>query len=101
MNTPGILSENQYRGFVLRYNPNTGGIYVFSEGNDIPLLYLMDPNPLRINYFTFSTWDNRVIQVVFNCKAKDSYSAFVVNDPGSEDGNSSSRDKRKGLYFCL
>lgn len=85
-NTPGILSEHQYRGFLVRYNPRTGGIDVFPEGSDIPLLHLDDPNPLMIKYFAFSTWDNRVVQVAFNCKAKDAYSSLPLNDADDMSG---------------
>jgi hypothetical protein len=71
MNTPFILSPYQYRGFLIRFNPVTGGIWVFSEGSDLPLLHLIDPDPLQIEYIGFATWHNRVIQVAFNCRAKD------------------------------
>lgn len=93
MNTPGILSDRQYRGFLIRYNPSTGALYVFAEGSEVPLLHVVDADPLRINYFAFATWNNRVVQVAFNCQAKDSYSSYV--DDKQDEIPSSASNKSK------
>jgi len=96
LNTPGILSAYQYRGFVIRYNPSEGGVSVFAEGSDLPLLHLIDPNPLQIKFFGFATWHNRITQAAFDCRAKDDHSSVArrISDQayprtanGSKSGN--------------
>ncbi len=102
MNTPGIMSDFQYRGFIVRYNPRRG-IYVFAEGYEIPLLHLVDPNPLKINYFAFSTWANRIIKVAFDCKAKDAHSIFAVSNDDDDVGEEQESDfsNSRGSYFLF
>lgn len=58
-----------------------GDIWVYPEGSDNLLLYWKDPEPLMIKYFSFATYHGRILQVAFNCTAKDKYS-IVQNIKG-------------------
>lgn len=82
ISTPHILSTLQYRGFLIRYNENRGELWVYSEGSYMPLLHWKDPDPLKIRYFGFAAYDDVVVEVAFNCKAKDLHSLIFQHKPG-------------------
>ncbi|CAG7827737.1 unnamed protein product [Allacma fusca] len=75
-NTPGIMSQYQFRGFIIRYNSKAGTISASSEGNEMPLMFWKDPNPLNVTHYSFSTWTNRIVLVAFNCKNRTSKGNF-------------------------
>lgn len=77
------MSDLQYRGFIIRYDPHDGQLTVFGEGSDVSLLHFEDTNePLDVNYFSFATWHNRIVQVVFNCVPKDKHSTADIHSLG-------------------
>ncbi|ODN00610.1 hypothetical protein Ocin01_06083 [Orchesella cincta] len=83
VSTPSIMSDLQFRGFLITYDPHLGHVSVFGEGSDVALLHFEDTNePLQIRYFGFATWHNRVVQVAFNCVPKDSHSTVDVRQRG-------------------
>ncbi len=85
LNTPGILSEQQFRGFVIKWNKKSGELWVFSEGSELPLLHWIDPDPLSVNYISFAAYTNIIVQVAFNCKISNEY---VVTQPWLNSGKS-------------
>lgn len=66
--TPGILSEQQFRGFLIKYNRYKGELSVYSEGIPQPLLYWKDSDPLNVRFVSFSAYEGVLVQVAFNCK---------------------------------
>lgn len=98
MNTPGIMSDQQFRGFVIHFN--RGSIYVFSEGSEIPLLHLLDPEPLEVHFFSFATWLNRVVKIAFNCQPKDSYSNYATRDLDTKLPQNQSKHNLILLHCC-
>lgn len=66
MNTPGILSDQQFRGFWIKWK--NGEIWVHSEGSEMPLLHWIDDHPFPIRHFSFASYDGVILQVAFNCK---------------------------------
>lgn len=77
------MSDLQYRGFIIRYDPHDGQLTVFGEGSDVSLLHFEDTNePLDVKYFSFATWHNRIVQVAFNCVPKDKHSTADIHSLG-------------------
>lgn len=52
--TIGILSGSEFRGFVITYGSD-GPISVFKYGEGIPFMEWTDPNPFQVNYVGYST----------------------------------------------
>lgn len=52
--TIGILSASEFRGFVITYESN-GYIAVYKYGEGIPFMFWTDPDPFQINYVGYST----------------------------------------------
>ena len=67
LSTSGIMNKYLFRGFIIRYNSMSGTLSATPEGNDIPLLFWKDPEPLQVAYFGFATWQSRTILVAFDC----------------------------------
>ncbi|CAL8148842.1 unnamed protein product [Orchesella dallaii] len=94
VSTPSIMSDFQFRGFLITYDPRIGHLSVFGEGSDVALLHFEDTNdPLQIRYFGFATWHNRIVQVAFNCVPKDSHSTADLRRQGGK----SAEELRAGL----
>lgn len=82
------MSDLQFRGYLIRYDPRDGHLSVFGEGSDVSLIHLEDANePLQVRYFSFATWHNRVVQVAFNCIPKDPYSTVDIRSKGKIGAN--------------
>ena len=52
--TPSILNENEWRGFWITYNMNTGMMDVGKEAQAAFMTYT-DPDPLEVKYVGYST----------------------------------------------
>jgi len=76
LNTPGIMTNKQWRGFVIKYNPKFGNLWVFPEGGDLPLLHWKDLEPLEISYYSFTAYRQRLLEVAYDCRPKDNYSSI-------------------------
>ncbi|XP_063226090.1 acetylcholine receptor subunit alpha-like [Bacillus rossius redtenbacheri] len=72
--TSDLLSAAELRGFWVRLRPS-GMLEVGERGSDLPFLFWKDPHPLRIRYFSFSTWTGVAGKFLFDCPA-----------PGDPDG---------------
>lgn len=66
--TPDIMSDQQFRGFLIKLDRKNGELLVYHEGSEIPLLHWVDPLPLHVQYLSFAAYDTVVVQVAFNCK---------------------------------
>ena len=82
--TQGIMSEHQFRGFLIRYNEKRGDLWIHSEGSEMPLLYLHDPDPFPIKFFSFSAYFGKTVQVAFNCKSKETHKLIKPYEPGMQ-----------------
>ena len=71
VDTLGILNEYQFRGFTISYNSTSGVLSVTPEGNDRPLLFWKDPEPLEVAYFGFRTWESNIYLAAFNCHSSE------------------------------
>lgn len=48
-----------------------GLIQVGSEGDDLPFMHWQDPEPLMVEYFSFSTWERVAGTWIYDCKETD------------------------------
>jgi hypothetical protein len=68
------MSGVQWRGFIIRFQ--NGNLTVTPEGSDVSLLQWQDPHPLPIKFFSFSSYNGRLLEVAFDCKPKDIFSSI-------------------------
>jgi len=55
----------------------SGILVLYPEGSELPLLSWKDPNPLQIKFFSFSSYNGRLLEVAFGCKPKDIFSSVA------------------------
>ncbi|CAK1547718.1 unnamed protein product [Leptosia nina] len=61
-----ILSPGEYRAFHIKQY-NDGTIALTREGDRQPLVFYKDPTPIRIEFFSFSTWSEIEGKFYFDC----------------------------------
>ncbi|KAG8229648.1 hypothetical protein J437_LFUL008580, partial [Ladona fulva] len=69
--TLNIVSSTDLRGFWITIH-NDGRILVGKEEDDLPFLMWRDPNPIRLNFFAFSTWKDVYGKWYYSCKKNES-----------------------------
>ena len=79
IDTPGIMSGDEWRGFLFKYYgrggaDNAGRLSVYYEGSGLELMSWHDPSPLDINWVSFSTYKTCDLEIAYDCQARDSYS---------------------------
>ncbi|CAB3385729.1 Hypothetical predicted protein [Cloeon dipterum] len=74
--TADILSPLELRGFWIRLSSD-GFIGVGKEGDDVPFLAWRDPEPLKIQYFSFCTWNGVFGRWEFNCPENENSQSVV------------------------
>lgn len=68
VNTEKILDMNSPVGFWVRSSQQSGMIEVGRNGEKLPFLFWIDPEPIPVKYFSFSSWGTVVCRWMFKCK---------------------------------
>ncbi|XP_015376751.1 PREDICTED: neuronal acetylcholine receptor subunit beta-4-like [Diuraphis noxia] len=55
-------------GFWVRSSQQTGMIEVGKNGESLPFLFWIDPEPIPVKYYSFSSWGTVVCKWMFKCK---------------------------------
>jgi len=68
VNTDKILDMLYPVGFWVRTSQQSGLIEVGRSGENLPFIFWMDPEPIPIKYYGFSSWGSVVCKWMFKCK---------------------------------
>lgn len=55
-------------GFLVRASKQSGLIEVFRNDENLPIIFWKDPEPIPVNYYSFSSWGPVVGKWMFRCK---------------------------------
>ncbi|XP_022177830.1 neuronal acetylcholine receptor subunit beta-4-like [Myzus persicae] len=68
VNTEKILDMLSPVGFWVRASQQSGLIEVGRYGESLPFIFWMDPEPIPVKYYSFSSWGTVVCKWTFKCK---------------------------------
>jgi len=68
VNAEKILDMLSPVGFWVRASQQSGLIEVGRYGESLPFIFWMDPEPIPIKYYSFSSWGTVVCKWTFKCK---------------------------------
>ncbi|XP_059487548.1 neuronal acetylcholine receptor subunit beta-3-like isoform X2 [Neocloeon triangulifer] len=80
LQTPELLSGFEPRSFWIRLSGD-GTIGVGKEGDDTPFMAWQDPQPLKIKFFAFCTWNGVFGKWEYNCPKKNTTPNSSNNEP--------------------
>ena len=69
--TPSVLSDTEFRGFWIHLR--NGDIEVGREGETLPYFHWKDPDPIPVQYYSFSSWVNSAAKWVHRCNVGGAY----------------------------
>lgn len=63
-----ILDAANPVGFWVSASKQSGLIEVGRNGESLPIIFWKDPEPIPVNYYSFSSWGTVISKWIFKCK---------------------------------